>query len=73
MKANVNYLQTLANIPILTTEKTNKKWETNEQIKLFLNKLHLRSVIKDLFKWKLSGLKAFESLWTAATVREKNA
>ena len=71
MKANVNYLQTLANIPILTTEKTNKKWETNEQIKLFLNKLHLRSVIKDLFKWKLSSFKAFESLWTAATVREK--
>ena len=73
MKANVNYLQTLANIPILTTEKTNKKWETNEQIKLFLNKLHLRSVIKDHFKWKLSAFKAFESLWTAATVREKNA
>ena len=73
MKANVNYLQTLANIPILTTEKTNKKWETNEQIKLFLNKFHLRSVIKDLFKWKLSGFKAFESLWTAAAVREKNA
>ena len=73
MKANVNYSQTLANIPILTTEKTNKKWKINEQIKLFLNKLHLRSVIKDLFKWKLSGFKASESLWTAATVREKNA
>ena len=25
MKANVNYLQALANIPILTTEKTNEK------------------------------------------------
>ena len=50
MKPNVNSLQTLANIPILTTEKTNKKREINEQIKLFLNKLHLRPVIKDLSK-----------------------
>ena len=73
MKPNVNSLQTLANIPILTTEKTNKKWEINEQIKLFLNKLHLRPVIKDLSKWQLSGFKAFESLWTAATMIEKNA
>ena len=54
-------------------QKEKKKWDINEQIKLFLNILHLSPVIKDVSKWQLSGFEAFESLWTAATMKEKNA